>query len=131
MLTVQENIDSLEEILFTVDIPRARETLVCQERVTVGALETFWVPMSIQHLQNKLIQDVLTAACALRDLWRNTRTESDLGEMCLLKCWTWFKQYLDKVTLYEISNRFNSFKSIINMVALYNAGQPFRYCIFK
>lgn len=41
MLTVQENMDSLEEILFTVDIPRARETLVCQERVTVGALETF------------------------------------------------------------------------------------------
>lgn len=41
MLTEKESMDSLEEIFFAVDIPRARETLVCQERVTVGALETF------------------------------------------------------------------------------------------
>lgn len=58
----------LEEIFFAVDASCSGETFVRQQRLTVGALETLWVPVSVQHLQDELVQDVLTTARALRDL---------------------------------------------------------------
>lgn len=36
--------------------------------MTVGALEALGVPVSVQHLQDELVQDVLTTAGTLRDL---------------------------------------------------------------
>lgn len=36
------------------------------------------MPVSVQHLQDELVQDVLTAACALRDLCQE-KPEQDGG----------------------------------------------------
>lgn len=58
----------LEEILLAVDASCPGETFVRQRCLAVGALEALGVPVSVQHLQDELVQDVLTTACTLRDL---------------------------------------------------------------
>lgn len=73
MQNIEKHQNSLEEVLLAVYIPRPRETLVRQRRLAVGALETLGVPVSVQHLEDELIQDVLAAARTLRDLCRGQR----------------------------------------------------------
>lgn len=58
----------LEEVLLAVDASCPGETFVRQRCLAVGALEALGVPVSVQHLQDELVQDVLTTACTLRDL---------------------------------------------------------------
>lgn len=60
----------LEEILLAVDASCPGETFVRQRSLTVCALEALGVPVSVQHLQDELVQDVLTTAGTLRDLCR-------------------------------------------------------------
>lgn len=62
--------NSLEEVLFAVHISCPRETLVCQQRLTVCALEALGMPVAVQHLQDELVEDVLTTARTLGDFWR-------------------------------------------------------------
>ena len=60
--------NSLEEVIFAVDVSRPREALVRQRCLTVGTLEALGVPVSVQHLEDELVQDVLATPRALRDL---------------------------------------------------------------
>lgn len=64
----KEEAHLLEEILLAVDASCPGETFVRQRCLAVGALEALGVPVSVQHLQDELVQDVLTTACTLRDL---------------------------------------------------------------
>ena len=60
--------NSLEEVIFAVDVSRPREALVRQRCLAVGTLEALGVPVSVQHLEDELVQDVLATPRALRDL---------------------------------------------------------------
>lgn len=53
---------SLEEIIFAVDAVAPTEALLRQLRLAVAAFQAFAVPVAIQHLENKAVHDVLTAA---------------------------------------------------------------------
>ncbi|TNN89266.1 hypothetical protein EYF80_000554 [Liparis tanakae] len=55
-----------------VDASGSGETFVRQRSLAVGALEALGVPVSVQHLQDELVQDVLTTAGAVRDLCGGT-----------------------------------------------------------
>jgi hypothetical protein len=57
--------DSLEEVLLAVDTPRPGETPVGQLHLAVCTLEAGAVPVSVQDLQDELVQDVLVAASTL------------------------------------------------------------------
>lgn len=65
--------DSLEEVLLAVDAPGPGEAPVSQLHLAVCTLEAGAVPMSIQDLQDELIQDVLIAASTLGDLYGEKR----------------------------------------------------------
>ena len=67
---------SLEEILLAVHTPCAGEAAVSQQRVTVRTFQTLSVPVSVQNLQDELIQDRLTAARTLRQLYTHTHTHT-------------------------------------------------------
>lgn len=58
----------LEEVFLAVDAPGPGEAPVCQRHLTVCALEARAVPVSVQDLQDELVQDMLVAAGTLRDL---------------------------------------------------------------
>lgn len=60
--------DLLEEVLLAVDAPGPGEAPVSQLHLAVCTLEAGAVPVSVQDLQDELVQDVLVAASALRDL---------------------------------------------------------------
>lgn len=64
----------LEKVLLAVDASCPGETFVRQRSLAVGALEALGVPVSVQHLQDELVQDVLTTACTLRDLCEGKRS---------------------------------------------------------
>ena len=67
---------SLEKVLFAVHISRPRETLICQQRLTIGALEALGVPVAVQHLQDELVEDVLTTARTLGDFYGGREREN-------------------------------------------------------
>ena len=60
----------LEEILFAVDAVASAEAFLRQLRLTVAALEALAVPVTVQHLQDEAVHDVLVAARAHGDLCR-------------------------------------------------------------
>lgn len=60
--------DLLEEVLLAVDAPGPGEAPVSQLHLAVCTLEAGAVPVSVQDLQDELVQDVLVAASALGDL---------------------------------------------------------------
>lgn len=80
--------NSLEEVLFAVHISCPRETLVSQQRLTVGALEALGVPVAVQHLQDELVEDVLTTARTLGDFWRERETEYTACVKTIIS-WPW------------------------------------------
>lgn len=71
-----ENVNWLEEIFFAVNASGPGETFIRQRGLTVGALEALGVPVSVQHLQDELVQDVLTAAGTLGDLCGDEQKEA-------------------------------------------------------
>lgn len=60
--------DLLEEVFLAVDAPGPGEAPVGQLHLAVRTLEARAVPVSVQDLQDELVQDMLVAASALRDL---------------------------------------------------------------
>lgn len=60
--------DLLEEVLLAVDAPGPGEAPVSQLHLAVCTLEAGAVPVSVQDLQDELVQDMLVAAGALGDL---------------------------------------------------------------
>lgn len=60
--------DLLEEVFLAVDAPGPGEAPVSQLHLAVRTLEARAVPVSVQDLQDELVQDMLVAASALRDL---------------------------------------------------------------
>lgn len=59
---------SLEEVFLAIDAAGTGEAALGQLHLAVGALEARAVPVSVQHLEDEFVQDVLAAAGALRDL---------------------------------------------------------------
>lgn len=73
-------VDLLEEVLLAVDAPGPGEAPVSQLHLAVCALEAGAVPVSVQDLQDELVQDVLVAARALGNLCRERReTQCELS----------------------------------------------------
>lgn len=68
--------DLLEEVFLAVDTPRPGEAPVSQLHLAVCTLEAGAVPVSVQDLQDELVQDMLVAASALRDLCGKRKTGS-------------------------------------------------------
>lgn len=60
--------DLLEEVLLAIDAPGPGEAPVSQLHLAVRTLEAGAVPVSVQDLQDELVQDMLVAAGALGDL---------------------------------------------------------------
>lgn len=58
----------LEEVFLAVDAPGPGEAPVRQLHLAVCTLEARAVPVSVQDLQDELVQDMLVAAGTLRDL---------------------------------------------------------------
>lgn len=65
---LQSGSDLLEEVLLAVDAPGPGEAPVRQLHLAVCTLEAGAVPVSVQDLQDELVQDMLVAAGALGDL---------------------------------------------------------------
>lgn len=59
---------SLEEVLLAVDTPGPGEAPVGQLHLAVCTLEAGAVPVSVQDLEDELVQDMLVAASTLGDL---------------------------------------------------------------
>lgn len=59
--------DLLEEVFLAVDASGPGEAPVGQWHLAVCTLEARAVPVSVEDLQDELVQDVLVAASALRD----------------------------------------------------------------
>ena len=60
--------DLLEEVFLAVDAPGPGEAPVSQLHLAVRTLEAGAVPVSVQDLQDELVQDMLVAASTLGDL---------------------------------------------------------------
>lgn len=71
--------DSLEEVLLAVDAPSPGEAPVSQLHLAVHALEAAAVPVSIQDLQDELIQDVLVATSTLGNLYGEKRERDSVS----------------------------------------------------
>lgn len=67
--------DLLEEVLLAVDAPGPGEAPVRQLHLAVCTLEAGAVPVSVQDLQDELVQDVLVAASTLGDLCEEEERE--------------------------------------------------------
>lgn len=67
--------DSLEEVLFAVDTVSAGEALLCQLWLTVATFQTLAVPVTVQHLQDEAVHDVLTATRTHRDIWKTQQQQ--------------------------------------------------------
>lgn len=66
---------ALKEVLFAVDAVPPAEALLRQLGLAVAALEAPAVPVSVQHLEDEAVHDVLAAARTHGDLWRGTRED--------------------------------------------------------
>lgn len=71
-------LDSLEEVFLAVDAVPSTETLIGQGRLAVAAFEAFAMPVTIQHLQDKTVHDVLVAARTHWDLCQEERKDTDV-----------------------------------------------------
>lgn len=60
---------SLEKVLFAIHAVPSAEAFLSQLGLAIAAFQAFAVPVSVQHLQDEPVHNVLVAACTERDFW--------------------------------------------------------------